>query len=154
MRKTIVIALIYSFLISCGSNYSVSKIDRYVKKVDNRKDYSELIVEYVVEESSEHEITGGSEIYVLTDKNGIVKRIVADENESNRKPANFQFYFRDSLLIYSRIVEFNDAGTDTITDSNFYFKGEKLIKQKDNKKNNIQSEYIKEMAEYYRRKGK
>jgi hypothetical protein len=146
LRKTIVITLIFSFLISCGGSSSISKIDRYVKKVNNQKDYSETIIEYVIEESDEHDITGGSDIHVLTDNNENLKRLTVDRNESNRKPANFQFYFRDSLLIYSRIVEFNDIGTD--------FKNEKLIKQKDRKVNTVSSEYIKEIAEFYKRKGK
>ena len=154
MRKTIVIILIYSLLISCGSNSSISKIDRYVKKVNSQKNYSEKIIEHVIEESDEHDITGGSVIHVLTDNNENLKRLTVDINESNRKPANFQFYFRDSLLIYSRIVEFNDIGTDTIIDSDFYFKNEKLIKQKDRKVNAVSSEYIKEIAEFYKREGK
>ncbi len=140
-------------MISCGSSSSISKIDRYVNKIDNRKDFSESIIEYVVEESTEHNITGGSEIYVLTDNNGNLKRIIADENESNRKPSNYQFYYRDSILIYARIIKFNGVGTDIITDSNFYFKDEKLIERKDRKDNRIHSEDVKEIAEYYKRKG-
>ena len=151
LKKSVIILLLLNFLIACGSSSSVSKIDRYIKKIDKQKDFIELITEYTIDESSEHDITGGGNVSVLTDNNGIIRRIIVANNESNRKPANYRFYYQDSLLIFSNLILLDKKGTDTISNIDYYFKNNKLIKKENEKEYDIHSEFIIEMSEYYKR---
>jgi hypothetical protein len=151
LRKTIAIAIIFSFLLSCGSTSSVQKIDRYIKKIDKQKDFTEIITEYTIEKSSEHDLTGDGNVSVLTDNDGIICRIIANDNESNHQPSNYTFYYQDNILVFSNLIEFNKKRTDTISDIDYYFVDKKLIKKKNRKENDIHSEYVIETSEFYKR---
>jgi len=112
---------------------------------------TELITEYTIDESSEHNLAGGGNVSVLTDNDGIIRRIIAEINESNRKPANYKFYYQDSLLVFSNLILFNKKRTDTVSDIDFYFKDKKLIKKENRKEYDVHSEFIIEMSKYYKR---
>jgi hypothetical protein len=155
LRKTAIISSLLSFLIACSSCSSVSKIDRYIKKIDNQKDLTELVTEYIIEESTEHDLTGEGTVSVLTDNDGTIRRIIANDNESHHKPTNYKFYYRDSLLIFSNLMLFNKERTDTISDIDYYFKDKKIIKKENRKHYDRHSEFIIERSKYYiRRYGK
>ncbi len=113
---------------------------------------TELITEYTIEESSEHDLTGGVNVSVLTDDDGIICRIIANDNESHHKPANYKFYYQDNILVFSNLILFNKERTDTISDIDYYFKDKKLIKKENRKHNDVHSEFIIESSEYYKRK--
>ena len=151
MKKKLTIIIILSSLISCVSSSPISGIDRYIKKVDVQKDYIETITEYNIEASSEHDLNGGGKVSFMTDDDGVIVRILAYDNESYRKPTNYKFYYQNGNLIFSNLVILNEARNDTVTDIDYYFLNKNLIKKKNRKQNEIHSEYILEMSEYYKR---
>ncbi len=148
MKKTFVITLILGFLISCGNNKTVSEIDNYVIEIDKRTDLSESITEFITEDSND-EIVGGITIYELTDKNGKIYRIMAEIVQPSQSPANYEFYFKKDTLTFARIIEFDETGNDTITNSEYYFKGIELIKQLDKQGTEMTSETVRKASEFY-----
>ena len=148
MRKTIYIALIIGFLISCGNDKTLSEIEKYVTEIDNRKDLSESITEFNTEDLN-GEIVGGISIYELTNKDGEIYRIIAEVGQPNQSPANYVFYFKKDSLTFARIVEFNETGTDTIVNSKYYYDGIKLVNQIDQKKEKMDAETVRQVSEFY-----
>jgi hypothetical protein len=148
LRKTIYIALIIGFLISCGNDKTLSEIERYVTEIDNRKDLSESITEFNTEDLN-GEIAGGISIYELTDNKGKIYRIIAEVGEPNKSPANYEFYFKKDSLTFAKIVEFNETGTDTIIISEYYYDGVKLLKQTNWKKEKMDAETVRQVSEFY-----
>lgn len=148
MRKTIYIALIIGFLISCGNDKTLSEIEKYVTEIDNRKDLSESITEFNTEDLN-GEIAGGISIYELTDNNGEIYRIIAEVGQPNQSPANYVFYFKKDSLTFAKIVEFNETGTDTIINSEYYYDGVKLLKQTNWKEEKMDAETVRQVSEFY-----
>jgi hypothetical protein len=148
LRKTIYIALIIGFLISCRNDKTLSEIEKYVTEIDNRKDLSESITEFNTEDLN-GEIVGGISIYELTNKDGEIYRIIAEVGQPNQSPANYEFYFKKDSLTFARIVEFNETGTDTIVNSKYYYDGIKLVKQIDQKKEKMDAETVRQVSEFY-----
>jgi hypothetical protein len=148
LRKTIYIALIIGFLVSCGNDNTLSEIEKYVTEIDNRKDLAESITEFNTEDL-DGEIVGGISIYELTDDNGEIYRIIAEVGQPNQSPANYEFYFKKDSLTFARIVEFNETGTDTIVNSKYYYDGIKLVKQIDKKKEKMDTETVRQVSEFY-----
>lgn len=148
MRKTIYIALIIGFLISCGNDNTLSEIEKYVTEIDNRKDLSESITEFNTEDLN-GEIAGGISIYELTDNNGEIYRIIAEVGQPNQSPANYEFYFKKDSLTFAKIVEFNITGTDTIINSEYYYDGVKLLKQTNWKEEKMDAETVRQVSEFY-----
>lgn len=148
MRKTIYIALIIGFLISCGNDKTLSEIEKYVTEIDNRKDLSESITEFNTEDLN-GEIAGGISIYELTDNNGEIYRIIAEVGQPNQSPANYEFYFKKDSLTFAKIVEFNETGTDTIINSEYYYDGVKLLKQTNWKEEKMDAETVRQVSEFY-----
>ena len=148
MRKTIYIALIIGFLISCENDKTLSEIEKYVTEIDNRKDLSESITEFNTEDLN-GEIVGGISIYELTDDKGEIYRIIAEVGQPNQSPANYEFYFKKDTLTFAKIVEFNETGTDTIVNSEYYYDGIKLVKQIDQKEEKMDAETVKQASEFY-----
>ena len=126
MRKTIYIALIIGFLISCGNDKTLSEIEKYVT-----------------------EIAGGISIYELTDNNGEIYRIIAEIGQPNQSPSNYEFYFKKDSLTFAKIVEFNETGTDTIINSEYYYDGVKLLKQTNWKEEKMDAETVRQVSEFY-----
>lgn len=148
MRKTIYIALIIGFLISCGNDKTLSEIEKYVTEIDNRKDLSESITEFNTEDLN-GEIAGGISIYELTDNNGEIYRIIAEVGQPNQSPANYEFYFKKDSLTFAKIVKFNETGTDTIINSEYYYDGVKLLKQTNWKEEKMDAETVRKVSEFY-----
>jgi hypothetical protein len=148
LRKAFYISLIFGFLISCGNDKTLAEIENYVNEIENRKDLSESITEFNTEDL-DGEIVGGISIYELTDKNGEIYRIIAEVGQPNQSPANYEFYFRNDSLTFAKIVEFNETGTDTILNSEYYYDGIELIKQIDKKKGKMDAETVKQVSEFY-----
>ena len=148
LKKTIYIALIIGFLISCGNDKTLSEIEKYVTDIDNRKDLSESITEFNTEDLN-GEIVGGISIYELTDDKKEIYRIIAEVEQPNQSPAHYEFYFKKDSLTFAKIVEFNESGTDTIVNSEYYYDGIKLVKQIDQKADNMDSETVKQASEFY-----
>ena len=148
MRKTFYISLILGFLISCGNDKALVEIEKYVNEIENRKDLSESITEFNTEDV-DGEIVGGISIYELTDNNGEIYRIIAEVGQPNQSPANYEFFFKKDSLTFARIVEFNETGTDTIINSEYYYNGTKLIKQIDQKKEKMDGETVRQVSEFY-----
>ena len=148
MRKAFYISLIIGILISCGNDKTLSEIENYVTEIENRKDLNESITEFNTEDL-DGKIAGGISIYELTDKNGKIYRIIAEVGQPNQSPANYEFYFKKDSLTFARIVEFNETGTDTIVNSEYYYDGIKLIKQVDQKKEKMDAETVRQVSEFY-----
>jgi hypothetical protein len=148
LRKTIYISLIIGFLISCGNDKTFSEIEKYVAEIDNRKDLSESITEFITEDL-DGVIVGGISIYELTDDNGEIYRIIAEVGQPNQSPANYEFYFKKDSLTFAKIVEFDETGTDTIINSEYYYDGIKLVKQINLKEGNMNAESVKQASEFY-----
>lgn len=148
LRKTIYIALIIGFLISCGNDKTLSEIEKYVTEIDNRKDLSESITEFNTEDLN-GEIAGGISIYELTDNNGEIYRIIAEIGQPNQSPSNYEFYFKKDSLTFAKIVEFNETGTDTIINSEYYYDGVKLLKQTNWKEEKMDAETVRQVSEFY-----
>jgi len=148
LRKAFYISLIFGFLISCGNDKTLVEIEKYVKEIENRKDLSESITEFNTEDL-DGEIVGGISIYELTDKDGEIYRIIAEVGQPNQSPANYEFYFKKDSLTFARIVEFNETGTDTIVNSKYYYNGTKLLKQIDQKKEEMDAETVRQVSDFY-----
>lgn len=148
MRKTLYISIIIGFLISCGNDKTLSEIEKYVTQIDDRTDLSESITEFNTE-NLDGKIVGGISIYELTDKDGEIHRIIAEVGQPNQSPANYEFYFKKDSLTFARIVEFNETGTDTIVNSEYYYSGTKLIKQINQKKEKMDAETVRQASEFY-----
>lgn len=116
--------------------------------IDNRKDLSESITEFNTE-NLDGEIVGGISIYELTDDSGEIYRIIAEVGQPNQSPANYEFYFKNDSLIFAKIVEFDKIGTDTIVNSEYYYNGNKLVKQIDRKKGKMEAETVRQVSEFY-----
>ena len=119
-----------------------------MNEIENRKDLSESITEFNTEDM-DGEIVGGISIYELTDNNGEIYRIIAEVGQPNQSPANYEFFFKKDSLTFARIVEFNETGTDTIINSEYYYNGTKLIKQIDQKKEKMDGETVRQVSEFY-----
>ena len=148
MKKTFVITLIFGFLIGCVDNNAVSEIKDYVTKTDSREDLTESITEFHTEDLDE-EIIGGISIYELTDSDGEIYRIIAEVVQPNQRPAYYEFYFKNGTLNYSRIIEYDKSGSDTLMNSEYYFSGKKLIKQIDKRNNKMDAETVRQVSEFY-----
>ena len=148
MKKAIYISLIIGFIISCENDKTLSEIEKYVTEIDNRKDLSESITEFNTEDL-DGEIVGGISIYELTDNNGEIYRIIAEVGQPKQSPANYEFYFKKDSLTFARIVEFNETGTDTIVNSEYYYDGMKLVKQIDRKEDKMDAETVRQVSEFY-----
>jgi len=148
LRKTIYIALIIGFLISCGNDKALSEIEKYVTEINNRKDLSESITEFNTEDLN-GEIVGGISIYKLTDEKEKIYRIIAEVGKPNQSPANYEFYFKKDSLTFARIVEFNETGNDTVVYSEYYYDRIKLVKQIDLKKEKMDAETVRQASEFY-----
>tara|TARA_R110002033_G_C3729433_1_gene223813 strand:- start:41 stop:514 length:474 start_codon:yes stop_codon:yes gene_type:complete len=148
LRKAFYISLIIGLLTSCGNNKTQSEIEKYVIEIDNRKDLSESITEFNTEDLN-GEIVGGISIYELADNDGEIYRIIAEVGEPNQSPANYEFYFKNDSLTFARIVEFNETGTDTILNSEYYYDGIELVKQIDQKKEKMDAETVRQVSEFY-----
>ena len=148
LKKALYISLIIGILISCGNDKTQSEIEKYVIEIDNRKDLSESITEFDTEDLN-GEIVGGISIYELTDSNGEIYRIIAEVGQPNQSPANYEFYFKKDNLAFARILEFNEIGTDTVVDSEYYFDGIELVKQIDKKKEKMDAETVRQVSEFY-----
>ena len=148
MRKAFYISLIFGFLISCGNDKTLAEIEKYVNEIENRKDLSESITEFNTEDL-DGEIVGGISIYELTDKDGEIYRIIAEVGQPNQSPANYEFYFKNDSLTFAKIVEFNETGTDTILNSEYYYDGIELIKQIDKKKEKMDAKTVRQVSEFY-----
>lgn len=122
-------------------------------KIDNRKDLSESISEFITEDLND-EIVGGIDIYELTDSKGEIYRIIAEALQPNQSPIHFNFYFKKDSLCYAKIIEFNKTGTDTIVNSEYYFNGIKLLKQIDRKKNKKDATIVWQASKLYLQFGK
>ena len=148
MRKVFYISLIYGFLISCGNDKTLVEIEKYVKEIENRKDLSESITEFNTEDLH-GEIVGGISIYELTNNKGEIYRIIAEVGQPNQSPANYEFFFKNDSLTFARILEFNETGTDTLINSQYYYNGTKLIKQIDQMKEKMEAETVRQASEFY-----
>jgi hypothetical protein len=148
LRKTIYIALIIGFLISCGNDKALSEIEKYVTEINTRNDLSESITEFNTEDLN-GEIVGGISIYKLTDEKEKIYRIIAEVGKPNQSPAHYEFYFKKYSLTFARIVEFNETGNDTIVNSEYYYDGIKLVKQIDLKKEKIDAETVRQASQFY-----
>ena len=148
MRKAFYISLIIGLLISCSNDKTLSEIEKYVTEINNRKDLSESITEFNTEDL-DGEIVGGITIYELTGKDGEIYRIIAEVGQPNQSPANYEFYFRKDTLTFAKIVEFNETGTDTIVNSEYYYDGPELVKQIDKKKEKLDPETVRQVSEFY-----
>lgn len=117
-------------------------------EIDNRNDLSQSITEFNTEDLND-EIVGGITIYKLTNDNGEIFRIITEVVQPTQSLANYKFYFKKDNLIYAKIVEFNEAGTDTIINSEYYYDGIKLIKQIDKKTDKMDAEIVRQVSEFY-----
>ena len=126
----------------------MSEIEKYVTEIDNRTDLSESITEFNTE-GLDGDIVGGISIYELTDDSGEIYRIIAEVVQPNQSPANYVFYFKKDSLTFAKIVEFNETGTDTILNSEYYFDGMKLVKQIDKKKDKMDTKTVRQVSEFY-----
>lgn len=148
MRKAVYISLLIGLLISCSNEKSIAEIDKFVAEIDNRKDLTESVTEFDTEDL-DGEIVGGISIYELTDENGEIYRIIAEVGQPNQSPANYEFYFKSDSLTFAKIVEFNETGTDTIVNSEYYYDGIELIKQIDRMKEKMNAETVRQVSEFY-----
>ena len=148
MRKTFYISLIVGFIIGCGNDKTLSEIEKYVTEIDNRNDLSESISEFNTEDL-DGEIVGGISINELTDDSGEIYRIIAEVAQPNQSPANYEFYFKKNSLTFAKIVEFNETGTDTILNSEYYYDGVKLLKQTNWKEEKMNAETVRQVSEFY-----
>ncbi|WP_299397648.1 hypothetical protein [uncultured Gelidibacter sp.] len=150
MKKPIYIALILGILTSCSVNKTISEIKNYVNVIENRTDLNESITEY----NTEHlngEVVGGTSTYELTDEQNKLYRIITETAQPNDSSANFEFYYKEKVLVFAKVLQFSNkkAELDTITNTELYFNKGKLIKQIDFKPKKIDSEKIKLLAESY-----
>ena len=117
-------------------------------EINNRKDLSESITEFNTEDLN-GEIVGGIDIYELNDSSGKIYKIIAEVVQPNQSPANYEFYFKKDSLIFAKIVEFNETGTDTIVNSEYYYDKMKLVKQIDRKEDKMGAETVRQLSEFY-----
>ena len=153
MRKSFYISLLIGILLSCGNDKSLSEIEKYVTEIDNRKDLSESITEFITEDLND-EIVGGIDIYELTDNKGEIYRIIAEAVQPNQSPIHYKFYFKKDSLYFAKIIEFNKTGTDTLVNSEYYFNGVNLIKQIDRKENKVDAKIVWLASKLYLEYGK
>ncbi|WP_334058380.1 hypothetical protein [Polaribacter sp. P097] len=119
-----------------------------MSEIENRKDLSESINEFNME-NLDGEIVGGISIYKLTDNNGEFYRVIAEVGQPNQSLANYEFYLKKDSLTFARIVKFNETGTDTIINSEYYFDGNELVKQIDKEKEKMDTQTVRQMFEFY-----
>jgi len=142
------ISLIFGVLIGCGNGKTVSDIIDYVTEINNRTDLTESISEFDSEDLNDKDV-GGISIYELTDSNGNILRIVAEIVQTNNLPINYEFYFKNDTLTFARVTEWNETGSDTIMNSDYYFDKSELIKQVDRKDIQMDAETVIEVSEFY-----
>jgi len=150
LKKAIYIAFIFGILISCSEKKTISEIQNYVNEINSRTDLNESITEYNTEDLN-GEIVGGTAIYELTDNENHLYRIITETAQPNDSVSNYEFYYKDKKLVFAKIIHCSNKSIelDTITNSELYFQGGKLIKQIDRKPTGINSEHIKLLAESY-----
>jgi len=148
LKKTFIIALLFAFIFSCGNNKTISEIENYMTQINNRSDLIESITEFNTEDLND-KIVGGISIYKLADEKGEIYRMTAEIVRNNQAPANYEFYFKKDTLTFARIIEFDKTGNDTIINSEYYFKGKKLLKQLNKQENKMGATTVKEVSEFY-----
>ena len=148
LKKTIIISLIFGFLISCGNGKTVSDIKKYVIAINNRTDLTEKVSESNAEDLK-NDLISQMTIQVLKDSNDEILRVTAELIQKNGIPVNYEFYFKNEALTFARMTEFNDTRKDTIMDSDYYFNGSELIKQINRKKEELEAETVKQVSEFY-----
>ncbi len=148
MKKALYILLVFGIIVSCGKTKTVISIDQFVTRVDMQTDLTYSISEYIIEDLN-GEIVGGTDVYELTNENDEIFRIIVDEVTPNKNPVNYTFYFENKKLIYSKIIKFDESGTDTIINSEYYFKGAEMIKQVNKHENGIEPEEVRQLSDFY-----
>ncbi|QAA80338.1 hypothetical protein EI546_00675 [Aequorivita sp. H23M31] len=148
MKKTIVISLLLGFLISCGNSKAVSDIKKYVIQIDNRTDLTELISEFKPEELKT-DLINEVAIQVLKDSDEKIFKVSAELVQKDGIPLKYIFYFKNEVLNFARMTEFNQTGKDTVMDSEYYFDGSELLKQINRKKEEMEAETVRQVSEFY-----
>ncbi|WP_194852599.1 hypothetical protein [Nonlabens antarcticus] len=85
----------------------------------------------------------------MKNSNDEVVKVTADIIQKNRIPVKYKFYFKNEVLIFARMAEFNESRKDTTMDSDYYFNVSELIKQVDRKKNEMEAETVMNVSEFY-----
>ncbi|SEA79247.1 hypothetical protein SAMN05421540_1252 [Psychroflexus halocasei] len=136
-------------MISCVNQQTASDIDVYVKKINNRTDLidSKNKFKTKIENGKLAEFT----INTRTDKKGDILRINAKIDFLNKKSDDYTFYFENDTLNFAHIIKFmeTDENLDTITNSEFYFFQENLIKQIDEKEKSMEAKTVQQLSEFY-----
>ena len=150
LKRTIYITLIFGILISCSENKTISEIQNYVNEIENRTDLKESITEFNIEDLN-REIVGGTSEFTLTDKQNKLYRIIKETSHPNDSILNYEFYYKDEKLVFAKVIKFStySLSFDTISNSELFYEKGKLIKQIDLKPTEINSEYIKILAESF-----
>ncbi len=148
MKKTFIISLLLGFLISCGNSKSISNIEKYLIDIDNRTDLNEIVSESS-NENLRSDLISQIKIQILKNSNDEVVKVTADIIQKNRIPVKYKFYFKNEVLIFARMAEFNESRKDTTMDSDYYFNVSELIKQVDRKKNEMEAETVMNVSEFY-----
>ena len=148
MKKLTFIVILFGSLASCKTDNVIAETNQYVAELANREDLTWSITEFVTE-APDDEIVGGMDISTLTSEDRQIYRIISDVSQPNQNPLNYDFFYRKGSLIFAQVIRFNEEGTDTIVNSDYYYKGNELIKQVDRKNMNIESNVVKQESDYY-----
>ena len=148
LREKILIILVFGFLTGCGNSSVISDIDQYVAIADESSDLKESITKYNAEDFNS-DIINNMTYYELRDSEDKIYRIITDLITVDEIPYYYEFYYKNSDVVFSRIVELSKSGSDTLMNSRYYFSDSKLIKQIDQKEKNMESETVKQLSEFY-----
>ena len=123
-------------------------IEDYVKKIDNRTDLSETLIEFN-SDNFHDEIADKSRIYSLSNQQKEIIRIIAEIQQPNSALAKYEFYFKDNQLVYASALDFESNRIDTVLESECYYRENEVISQVDYRDNKIDAENLRQASEYY-----
>ncbi len=109
---------------------------------------TELISEFKPEELKT-DLINQIAIQVRKDSDENIFKVSAELVQKDGIPLKYVFYFKNEVLNFARMTEFNEIAKDTVMDSEYYFDGTELLKQINRKKEEMDAETVRQASEFY-----